>query len=160
MASINNKETKAEKLNTNNKDKKVLMNSLVTYLVYIGLGIALFLVAFLLRKPWEQEDALVMLQILSDSFVIPGILLICFFLIQLCNSWGAFDGVIWTLKYALGALIPINALIKDRNFYDYKREKIANRKAVHLEGLIVGTIVLIVGLIFYLIYTSNMNSTL
>jgi len=39
--------------------------------------------------------------------------------------------------------------------YNYKREKIANRKAVHLEGLIVGTIVLIVGLFFYLIYTAR-----
>lgn len=157
MANVNDKVTKEEKPNTNNKDKKVLMNSLVAYIVYISLGVALFLLSFLLRKPWEQNDPIVMMQILSDSCVIPGILLICFFLIQLANSWGAFDGVIWTLKFALGALIPINAFTKDRNFYEYKRYKIANRKAVHLEGLIVGTIVLIMGLVFYLIYAINMR---
>ena len=144
-------ETKDEKVNKND-NKKVLLNSLVAYIVYGSISVVLFLLVFLLRKPWEVDDSSYMMQILSDSFVIPGVIILCVFALQLISFWGGFDGLLWGFRFALSSFIPVGPLQKHKSYGDYKLEKMAKRKKAHLEGLVVGAILLILGLIFYLIY--------
>ena len=144
---INNENDKKKE-----KTSKVIFNSKTYYIVYSIIAVILLALALISKQPWNYEAAHTKLQYLSDTFLIPGVLVIGFFLVQLIDFWGGFDGLKWSFGRAVSRLLPIGAIRKDVSFYDYKSNKIATRKSVHIEGLFIGAGLLFIAIVLYFAY--------
>ena len=157
---MNDNNIKNDDIEKKENNSKFLFNSKTYYLVYTIIAVVLLAVALISKQPWNYEAAHMKLQYLSDCFLIPGILVIGSFFVQLIDFWGGLDGLKWSLGRAVSSLLPIRAFKKDKSFYDYKSNKIATRKSVHIEGLLVGAGLLLVAMILYLAYLIVVRTTM
>ena len=101
----------------------------------------------------EASDIADKHRILSDSFTIPGVILIMLTILAWIASEGIFDGISYAFRQAGAQLIPFLGLVPYENFYDYKEKKKKERKARGYSFLLfVGIAFLIIGVIFVILY--------
>lgn len=100
----------------------------------------------------EQENLKNLTFLISNSTLIPGVILLCIHLLSLINKEGAFDGIGYGVKSALARLIPSKSTYEIKTYGDYKLEKEQKRKETHIEGLIVALVFIVISIISYLIY--------
>ncbi len=126
----------------------------IDYLIYSLIGIALALIYYLTKIPSDPK-ASDYLKILSDSALIPGIILLCIYILISINKEGLFDGLTYSAKYVTSKFIPTKRTYENESYYDYKQAKAEKRKEIHLECLIVSIAFICLSIIFYLIYKVN-----
>lgn len=126
------------------------MKSKVTnYLIYGLIGLMIGVFYFTNHIPKEKVDYL---KILSDSALIPGIILLCVYCLTLVSKEGIFDGIGYGTRYIINKLIPTKKMFETKTYLDYKLEKEEKRKETHYEGLIVSIVFIVICIICYLIY--------
>lgn len=126
------------------------MKSKVTnYLIYGLIGLMIGVFYFTNHIPEEKADYL---KILSDSALIPGIILLCVYCLTLVSKEGIFDGIGYGTRYIINKLIPTKKMFETKTYLDYKLEKEEKRKETHYEGLIVSIVFIVICIICYLIY--------
>lgn len=126
------------------------MKSKVTnYLIYGLIGLMIGVFYFTNHIPEEKADYL---KILSDSAIIPGIILLCVYCLTLVSKEGIFDGIGYGTRYIINKLIPTKKMFETKTYLDYKLEKEEKRKETHYEGLIVSIVFIVICIICYLIY--------
>lgn len=129
-------------------------NFLINIIIYLVKGVALFLVVFFINKPYELAEITEQMRYYSDSFILPGIILIGIFLLSIVASKGAFDGIRYGFKFIVNKLLPTRHNTSSESYYDFKQKLAEKRKEYSFESLIVGCVFLIVGIIFYILYYS------
>lgn len=126
------------------------MKSKVTnYLIYGLIGLMIGVFYFTNHIPEEKADYL---KVLSDSAIIPGIILLCVYCLTLVSKEGIFDGIGYGTRYIINKLIPTKKMFETKTYLDYKLEKEEKRKETHYEGLIVSIVFIVICIICYLIY--------
>lgn len=126
------------------------MKSKVTnYLIYSLIGLMIGVIYFTNHIPTEKTDYL---KVLSDSAIIPGVILLCVYCLTLVNKEGIFDGIGYGARYIVNKLIPTKKMFETKTYLDYKLEKGEKRKETHFEGLIVSIVFIVICIICYLIY--------
>lgn len=123
------------------------------YIFPISFGLALFVATLFLKNIFAATSAKEVFKFLCDAATMPAVLLFAFWGLSFSASKGTFDGLAFSMRSLLGALIPGYALKKGTNFGDYKIEKEKNRKPVVNTYLITSAIFFALMILFLVIYS-------
>ena len=124
------------------------------YLICALIGALVTVILICAKQIWAAESTSVVMQILSDSFLVPGVCLAGVGLIIFASNGGAFD----MLSYAV--LLFFNLFRRDVNkrkykdFYEYREAK-KNRKTRMSFMLIVGLFFILMSVIFLIVYLNT-----
>lgn len=128
-----------------------MFKRILPYLITFLVGAAISVAIICGKQVWTAESGKVVMQILSDAFFVPGVLLAGVGLIIFASNGGAFD----MLGFAV--LLFFNLFRRDVNkrkykdFYEYRESK-KDRKTSMAFMLIVGVVFIAVAVIFLIIY--------
>lgn len=130
---------------------KITKNGIIRNIIC---GISLFLVMFIIKKPYEAETTKQLMQDLSDCTVIPGVFMILIYALCWAGNDGAFDGLAYAGKFVANMFIPNPSISKGKDgYYEYKQSKVEKRKkGIGKEPLYVGIAYFLIAMIFYIIY--------
>ena len=92
------------------------------------------------------------LRLLCDAFAIPGVLLLCLGALIWTMGQGALDGLTYSLRLALGALIPGKRLEKEENYGAYVASRRAKSRGKVSDMLICGGVAVGISLVFLALY--------
>lgn len=127
------------------------MKKLIKYLITIGIGLIVAFLFSLSREIFGQTNIKVIFQILSDSFFIPAVLIICVGLLVFASNEGVFDGIAYGVMAFMNIFRSKDAK-KYSSLYDYRESKKASRKTKVGFLLISGLILLLVAIIMFMMY--------
>lgn len=122
-------------------------------IIYFVIGMAIWFISFVTLKPYEQELLQESMRYYSDCCIIPGIILICLYVLTFIGRKGFYDGLTYSFRFVGQTLVPF--LMKSpekQSYYDYKVSKAEKRKEPIFAGLIVGILFLVAAIVFYIIY--------
>ena len=124
---------------------------LIKYIVCVAVA-SLITVAVFWSKGFFAHSVAVNIQILADGFFVSGILLTMFAGLLFISSEGALIGAGYVLRHAFLTLIPLGRL-KQETYKKYRERKVANLKKMEDNCiLIVGSIFLLIGIVFNVIW--------
>ena len=94
------------------------------------------------------------MSVLSDAFVVPGVLFSGFGLLSFFSTKGAYDAFSYTFsRFSLHSLFPTKQLRKDPDsFYDYKQQKDKKGRRWFPHILYTGLVSLGIGVLFAVLY--------
>ena len=124
--------------------KQETKDALIKYGICIGVEA---LVAFLViwSKGFFTQSAAVNIQILSDAFFVPGVLMTMFAGMAYIGSQGALVGISFVLRNAALTFIPMGRAKQER-YADYRERKLRETKKRDNKAILVsGLIFLIIG---------------
>lgn len=124
-----------------------MKNKVTNYLIYGLMGLMIAVIYFTNHIPTDNYA-----KILSDSALVPGIILLGIYCLTLVSKEGIFDGIGYGARYIMNKLIPTKKMFETKTYLDYKLEKEEKRKENHFEGLIVSIVFIVISIICYLIY--------
>lgn len=138
---------------------------IIRYAVYVAVGLLLAVAVAgmrgLFKAPAPDADGNVterttadVMTILSDSFLVPGVLFAGIGGLSWAASKEAYDGLAYGMRTFFRSLIP-GKTREHVSYYDYKKEKAENRKPWDAVSLIVGAGFLVLSLIFTFLYFIN-----
>lgn len=136
--------------------KKQLTALLLKYGITGGIGLAMTLSVLDLHGFSEAVSAMDRYRILSDAFTIPGVvILLCGVLVLVANE-GAFEGISYTLSYAVRMLIPglHRNPEKYRDYVERRREKggVKGYAFLFITGAVFSAIAIVFIALFYTEY--------
>lgn len=121
------------------------------YIISAAVGAVVTIIIICAKQVWAAGSTQVVMQILSDAFLVPGVLLAGVGLIIFASNGGAFD----MLGFAV--LLFFNLFRKDVNkrkykdFYEYRESK-KDRKTSMAFMLIVGLFFIALSAVFLIAY--------
>ncbi len=110
----------------------------------IAIGVVLFIITGVGRGLFAQAGLRDTFGIISDSFVVPGVILIGFALLSYISHTGIFD----MLTYSVYSLVKTD---KNEDFYAYRCRKKEKRTQSH-GTLFLGISLVVIGMIFLGLY--------
>ncbi len=128
-------------------NKKVV--TLIKYSLASAFAIGIFFLVVGLRNIYAETSIVEIMRFLSDGFVIPGVLLLCFGVIVAVANMGSFNGIGYALKHAVQMLIPFTKK-KHQTYAQY----VESKKPIHGYAFlfIVGAIFAAIGIVFLIIW--------
>lgn len=130
-----------------------MFKRILPYLITAVVGIAITVAIICGKQIWAADSTKVVMQILSDAFFVPGVLLAGVGLIIFASNGGAFD----MLGFAV--LLFFNLFRKDVNkrkykdFYEYRQAKKDKKRSMAFM-LIIGLIFIAIAVIFIIVYAN------
>lgn len=130
---------------------KEFLKKALPYIISAAVGTLIFIIIILAKKIWTADETHVVMQILSDASLVPGILLAGVGLIIFASNGGAFD----MLAYAVIRFFDLfrrdvkNKKYKD--FYEYREAKKDKKRGMAFM-LIVGAVFILIAVIFLIVY--------
>lgn len=95
--------------------------------------------------------------ILCDSFSITGVICCCIAGLFFCSNKGAYDGLFFGVRQAIGVMFKDPHKFKYKDLYEYKQAK-AKKRVEFKYILWIGLVYLLAGIIFLVVY-NNVNIT-
>lgn len=128
--------------------KKPSKKSILKYVIgYASCAAVAYL--YLSLRDFTAAPELERCRMLSDAFLIPGLLMILFALLIMITNEGALDGISYMAGRAISMLIP-GLRKRDESFYDYIQRKRDHRLRGYGFLFVVGGCSLVVSLYFYI----------
>lgn len=127
-----------------------MKKNIVQSLIAAGVGLAIGLIVSFTRKLYWLDDAVSVLEALSDCFVAPGLLLILFGLLVICTNGGTFDMLGFGIRKAFSVFKRSPSERDRETFYEYRARKQENKRSFGYL-FVVGGIFTAVGFLFYLL---------
>ena len=125
--------------------------TLIKYAVCFGIE-ALIAFFVIWSKGFFTESAAVNLQILSDAFFVPGVLMTLFAGMLYVSGEGALIGIGFVLRNVVLAFIPMGRARHER-YIDYRARKLSEAKKTNYSSiLLTGLFFLAVGIVLSLIW--------
>ena len=130
---------------------KKYLPTILKYSISSLVAIGIFFIVVSIHNIYSETSAKNIMHYLSDGFVVPGILFLGAGFIVMVANMGAFHGIGYALKHLFVMLLPF--LTKKEETYSQYLEK---RKQIHgyLFLFVVGSIFLLAGIIFLIIYST------
>lgn len=130
---------------------KISKKNIIKYFI---VGFCFFLLAFFLKKPYEEDTVEMVMQYMSDCTLIPGVLLILFNALAWVSSQGAFDGIGYAGRFVISKFVPNPTAYKGKDgFYEYKQSKEEKRKdGINHDAAVVGIFYFAAAMVFYILY--------
>ncbi len=126
-----------------------MKSKITSYVIYSIMGLMIAAIYFMNHTPETKSEYA---EVISNSALIPGMIILCIYMLSLVNKEGIFDGLTYGVKNFVNRLIPSKNTYEIKSYGDYKLEKEEKRKDTHIEGLIVGLVFIVISIISYLIY--------
>ncbi len=124
---------------------------LQAYLINFAVAAVFAMIGMLAGDLFGQTEALTVMKVLSDSFFLPGVLLVGASLIGWVASKGTFDMFGYTGHNFIN-MFKRDSYLKHESYYDYKSKKDERRKPFNVPRTIVGLGFLALGIIFTVVY--------
>lgn len=110
------------------------------------------LLVIVIRKTLSATEQLRVLQDLSDAFIIPGVIVLCFAGLVFSSNCGTFDMLLFSISKVFDVFRKNENKRAAKNFYEYRESKSDEPKSfVHL--IIIGIIFVVIGIVFYVLYS-------
>ena len=128
-----------------------MLKKVLPYIITAVIGIIITVTIICCKQIWEQTSTRSVMQILSDSFFVPGVCLAGVGLLIFASNGGVFD----MLSYAV--LLFFNLFRKDvtkrkyKDYYEYRQAK-KDKKRSFAFMLIVGVVFIAIAGIFLIVY--------
>ena len=130
-----------------------MKNHIIDTIVYSVLGILVWFIGFMCLKPYAAETYQDSMKFWSDTFIIPGILLVGLYILSIFGKKGMYDGLTYSFRFIAQSLLPFLVKSSEKeSYYEYKKNKAEKRKEPRIAGLIVGLVFIVVALVFYVLY--------
>lgn len=126
-------------------------SKLRAYLINLAVAAVMAMSGMLAWDLFAQTEPLAVIKILSDSFFLPGVLLVGASLIGWVASKGTFDMFGYTGHNFIN-MFKRDSYLKHESYYDYKAKKDEKRKPFNIPRTLVGLGFLALGIIFTVIY--------
>ncbi len=127
-------------------------NKKKAYAVCSGIALVLALIYAVVKQIFVFETAKELFRGLSDSFLLPAVLLAGVGGLGWIGSQGFFDIISYGTRSFLGVFIkPISADLP-KNFYDYREQKNEKGRKWSWEAVAVGLLSLAVSVVFLILY--------
>lgn len=108
-------------------------------LLCVGIALALAVLYACSHSIWRQESVKEMVRVLSDSFLLPGALLLGIGALSWIGSKGQFDILSYGCSSLFGRFLPFDSVYRrHEKFYDYRVKKNERGRPVRKEYLLVG----------------------
>lgn len=123
------------------------MKTIYKYLITGGIGLLIAFAVAVSKNIFFANELVDVIEILIDSFFVPGILLFCFGLLVLATNGGTFDMLTYGMARFISLFRKDHNDVKFKTFHEYtlaKHEE--NRPFGYL--VIVGLIFIIISIIF------------
>lgn len=128
-----------------------MLKKLLPYAITTVIGIAFSLIIICVKQIWAQTDIQVVMQILSDAFFVPGVVLAGVGLIIVASHGGAFDMLGYAIRNLFELLRRDYKNRKYKDFYEYRQAKKGEKRSVAFM-LIVGVAFIVISAIFLIVY--------
>lgn len=147
-------------------DEKASKSAVIKrYLIAVAVSLGMLLVVLYSKGIFGKYDATTntvdfnvtawVFHILCDSFSITGVICCCIAGLIFCSNKGAYDGLFFGVRQAVGVMFKDPSKLKYKDLYEYKQAKAKNR-AEFKYMLWIGLAYLLVGIIFLVLY-KNVN---
>ena len=123
-------------------------NKIWSYGVYTAVAMIITVTCAVIWKLFSQTELLQIIRILSDSFFLPGAMLVGVTLIGWVGSKGTFDIFGYSMRSLFSMFKKESYFSRQETFYDYRVKKDETRKSFNLPMMVVGLAFLVIGLIF------------
>ena len=123
--------------------KKIIISAII--LIACSFGV------LFLKNTWALTNAKDVIGDISDCFMAPGIIYVCFGIIVICSNKGAFDMLSYGIQTAFSVFKKDPTERKYQNFGDYRLAK-QDKKSPVAHFMLCGGIYMALGLVFYIIY--------
>ncbi|MBO5109254.1 MAG: DUF3899 domain-containing protein [Clostridia bacterium] len=130
-----------------------MKRKLIAYSITAGISLMLSWLVVEIRGGFAGLDTTAIMMVLSDAFIVPGILLVGLGAIIWVSTTGFFDIFGYGIKQAfLWIFTPIAQKTNKKTFFDYKLEKEEKRKPTPKNILFVGLADWIISIVFFVLY--------
>lgn len=126
------------------------MKKIIKYLIVIGVGLIIAFLIALSKDVFNITDKKTLYHVLSDSFMVPGVITTGMGLLVYASDEGVFDGIVYGVMAFLNMFTPKQAR-KYNSLYEYKQKKHATRTKVGFI-LISGLFILGLAVIMLVLY--------
>lgn len=126
------------------------MKKLIKYIIVIGIGLLIAFLIAISKDVFSVTDKKTLYHILSDSFMVPGVITTGMGLLIYVSDEGVFDGLIYGVMAFINMFSPRNER-KYNSLYEYKQKKHATRTKVGFI-LISGLIIVSLAVIMLILY--------
>jgi len=132
---------------------------LIPYLVNAAVGLVLVGTVSVLRDLFKQQTATDILRVLADAFFVPGVVLICVWLLRRMRRQGMFFGLGYIGTYCLHSLLPFATGGKSgkarpyREWCEEREEKFERQGGIPRAQLVVGLALLLTGVVLTVVFT-------
>ena len=126
-------------------------SKLRAYIINVAVALIMALCGMQAWNITAQTESLKIIKILSDSFFLPGVLLVGASLFGWVASKGTFDMFAYTGHNFIN-MFKRESYLKHQSFYDYKTQRDERRKPFNIPRTLVGLGFLALGIIFTVIY--------
>ena len=123
------------------------------YIKWCVITVALVVVMFVYKKPFNGETAKKIFADMSDCFAVPGVVLSGIGLLSYFASLGAYDALAYSFSnFSLHSLIPGRHKDKHETLYEYKKAKDEKGRNWLRHILYIGLVTLGIAVILLIIY--------
>ena len=137
-------------------------NPWLKYVISAVAGLAIVIAYSILKGILQETETIQVILILSNAFLLAGVLLLGIGLLSLVKKEGTFDGLFYSfhsvrMAYTKRMYNEVSEATKDKEtYYDYKQNAKAKRKvAWHM--IVVGAGYLLVAIVFTIIFSRLYN---
>ncbi len=127
------------------------MKTFIKYLITLIFGCVLSFTVMYSKNLFAQTDPATIFHILSDSFIVSGVLLAGLGLLVFVSNEGVFDILVFGTKQFFGFFRKVKTQ-KFADFYEYKEAR-AQKKLKFGSILVCGAFFILLSVIMYLLYT-------
>ena len=130
-----------------------MKNKILRYVITFLIGLVFALLIMIMKGLFSCTNQKIAFQILTDSFFVPGVILICFGILVVCANGGTFDMLVYGVKQFFSLFKKDLTKAKHKTFYEYQQAQ--KEKKTEFWFLIIDGIVLVaISLIFLGIYNN------
>ena len=124
------------------------------YLICFGI-MAIITVIMVISFGYSSDDSLaVKYTILSDSFFVPGIIMLLVGLLIWVSTTGFFDALAYGATVFIKGFTRFKRTERFERFYEYKERKAEGRGFTHGYLLISGLVYLLIGVVFTMLFSN------
>ena len=128
-----------------------MKEKLLQYGITTAIGIAIAFIIMGAKGVFAETDTVQVMQILSDSFFVPGVIIAGFGLLVVASNGGAFDIFIYGAHIFFSLFRRDVTARKYRTFYDFRHGRKDKKRSVSFM-LIVGIVLIVIAVGFLIAY--------
>ena len=127
------------------------MKKALPYIITAAIGLLITVIILCAKDVWHQTNSQVVMQILSDAFFAPGVILAGVGLIIFASNGGAFDMLAYAVRLFFDLFRRDLNTRKYKDFYEYRQAKKDKKRDMGFM-LIVGLAMIAIAAVFIIVY--------
>lgn len=129
------------------------MKKALPYLITAAVGLVIALTIICVKDVWHQSSVKTVMQILSDAFLVPGVIITGVGLIIFASNGGVFDMLAYAVRMFFDLFRRDLSTRKYKDFYEYRQAKKDKKRDMGFM-LRTGLPFIVLSIIFVIVYST------